>query len=150
MKNLLLSLLFINLFTSTLSAVDATLKIEKDVEQRARIALMDGSSEPSSKVFDILLSDLKISGHFLPDSTHHIGDTASNYIIPALKSQEYVIKYSIDQRSGAKFLVRLLKASDGTQIFKKSYAIPKKAKMPFLIHKAISDINNILKYPSIS
>ena len=150
MRHLFVVLLSMTFFTLNLFGVDATLKIEKDVEQRARIALMDGSSEPSSKVFDILLSDLKISGHFLPDSTHHIGDTASNYIIPALKSQEYVIKYSIDQRSGAKFLVRLLKASDGTQIFKKSYAIPKKAKMPFLIHKAISDINNILKYPSIS
>ncbi len=150
MRHLLVLLLSINFFTSNLFGVDATLKIEKDVEQRARIALMDGSSEQSSKVFNILLSDLKISGHFLPDSTHHIGDLSSNYIIPALKSQEYVIKYSMDQRSGAKLLVRLLKASDGTQIFKKSYAIPKKAKMPFLIHKAISDINNILKYPSIS
>jgi len=150
LRHLLVLLLSINFFTSNLFGVDATLKIEKDVEQRARIALMDGSSEQSSKVFNILLSDLKISGHFLSDSTHHIGDLSSSYIIPALKSQEYVIKYSMDQRSGAKLLVRLLKASDGTQIFKKSYAIPKKAKMPFLIHKAISDINNILKYPSIS
>jgi TolB protein len=150
LRHLFVVLLSITFLTLNLFGVDATLKIEKDVEQRARIALMDGSSEQSSKVFDILLSDLKISGHFLPDSTHHIGDISSNYIIPALKSQEYVIKYSMDQRSGTKFLVRLLKASDGTQIFKKSYAIPKKAKMPFLIHKAISDINNILKYPSIS
>ena len=150
MRHLFVVVLSMTLFTLNLFGVDATLKIEKDVEQRSRIALMDGSSEQSSKVFDILLSDLKISGHFLPDSTHHIGDLSSNYIIPALKSQEYVIKYSMDQRSSIKLLVRLLKASDGTQIFKKSYAIPKKAKMPFLIHKAISDINNILKYPSIS
>ncbi|MCO4845405.1 MAG: Tol-Pal system protein TolB [Sulfurovum sp.] len=150
MRHLFVVVLSMTFFTLNLFGVDATLKIEKDVEQRSRIALMDGSSEQSSKVFDILLSDLKISGHFLPDSTHHIGDLSSNYIIPALKSQEYVIKYSMDQRSSIKLLVRLLKASDGTQIFKKSYAIPKKAKMPFLIHKAISDINNILKYPSIS
>jgi len=150
LRHLFVVVLSMTFFTLNLFGVDATLKIEKDVEQRSRIALMDGSSEQSSKVFDILLSDLKISGHFLPDSTHHIGDLSSNYIIPALKSQEYVIKYSMDQRSSIKLLVRLLKASDGTQIFKKSYAIPKKAKMPFLIHKAISDINNILKYPSIS
>lgn len=150
MRHLFVVLLSITFFTLNLFGVDATLKIEKDVEQRARISLMDGSSEQSSKVFNILLSDLKVSGHFLPDSTHHIGDLSSNYIIPALKSQEYVIKYSMEQRSGTKLLVRLLKASDGTQIFKKSYAIPTKAKMPFLIHKAISDINNVLKYPSIS
>ncbi len=150
MRHLLVLLLSIIFFTLNLFGVDATLKIEKDVEQRTRIALVDGSTDQNSKVFNILLSDLKISGHFLPDSTHHIGDISSNYIIPALKSQEYVIKYTIDQQSGTKLLVRLLKASDGTQIFKKSYAIPTKVKMPFLIHKAISDINNILKYPSIS
>jgi len=150
LRHLFVVLLSMTVFSLNLFGVDATLKIEKDVEQRARIALMDGSSEQSSKVFNILLSDLKISGHFLPDTTHHIGDISSNYIIPALKSQEYVLKYAMEQRSGTKLLVRLLKASDGTQIFKKSYAIPTKAKMPFLIHKAISDINNVLKYPSIS
>ena len=137
-------------FALDLFAVDATLKIEKDVEQRTRIALVDGSLEQNRKVFDILLSDLKISGHFLPDTIHHKGDLSSNYIEPTLKSQEYVLKYTMNQGLGSKLLVRLLKASDGTQIFKKSYAIPRKAKMPFLIHKAISDINNILKYPSIS
>ncbi len=150
MRHLFTVVVSVTFFTLNLFGVDATLKIEKDVEQRARIALMDGSSEQSSKVFNILLSDLKISGHFLPDSTHHIGDISSNYIIPALKSQEYVLKYAMEQGSGIKLLVRLLKASDGTQVFKKSYAIPTKAKMPFLIHKAISDVNNALKYPSIS
>ncbi|MEY3089896.1 MAG: Tol-Pal system protein TolB [Pseudomonadota bacterium] len=137
-------------FSLNLFGVDATLKIEKDVEQRARIALMDGSSDQNEQVFNILLSDLKISGHFLPDSTHYLGDFSSDYIIPALKSKEYVIKYTMDQSAGAKLVVRLLKASDGKQLFKKSYAIPSQAKMPFLIHKAMSDINNALNYPSIA
>ncbi len=150
MRYLLVIFASITFFTLNVFGVDATLKIEKDVEQRARIALMDGSSDQSSKVFNILLSDLKVSGHFLPDTTHHIGELSSDYIIPALKSQEYVIKYAMDQRSGAKLLVRLLKASNGAQLFKKSYAISSKAKMPFLIHKAISDINNVLQYPSIA
>lgn len=150
MRRLLLAVVSMTLFALNLFGVDATLKIEKDVEQRTRIAIVDGSSEQNGKVFDIFLSDLKISGHFLPDSTHHQGDLTSNYIAPALKSQEYVLKYTMDQGVGSKLLVRLLKASDGAQIFKKSYAIPKKDKMPFLIHKAVSDINDILKYPSIS
>ena len=47
-------------------------------------------------------------------------------------------------------LIRLLKASNGAEVFKKSYAIPTKTKVPFLAHKAISDINDVLKYPSIS
>lgn len=144
MRYLLLFLFTINLF-----AVDATLKIEKDVEQRSRIALMEASSVSNDKIFDILLADLKISGHFLPDSTKYSGDITSNFIPPALKGQEYVLKYALRQTTGTKLLIRLLKASDGTQILKKSYAIPTTSKMPFLAHKAISDINNVLKYPDI-
>lgn len=151
MKHLsILFLLLASFFTTNIFAVDATLKIEKDVEQRLRVALVDGSSVPNKKVFDILVSDLKISGHFLPDTTHHQGDYASNFIVPTLKGQEYVIKYVVDQSQGTKFSVRLLKASDGRQIFQKSYGIPDSAKMPFLIHKAVSDMNDMLKYPSIS
>jgi len=107
LRHLFVVLLSMTFFTLSLFGVDATLKIEKDVEQRARIALMDGSTEQSSKVFDIFLSDLKVSGHFLPDSTHHIGDISSNYIIPALKSQEYVLKYTMNQQSGSKLLAFL-------------------------------------------
>lgn len=150
MRYLLVLFASMTFLTLNVFGVDATLKIEKDVEQRARIALMDGSSEQSNKVFDIFLSDLKISGHFLPETTHHIGELSSDFIIPALKSQEYVIKYAMDQGSGVKLLVRLLQASNGTEIFKKSYAIPSQEKMPFLIHKAISDINDVLQYPSIA
>ncbi len=145
MKYLLLLLLSLNVF-----AVDATLKIEKDVEQRARISLVDGSAVVNKKFFKILLSDLKISGHFLADSTHHQGDIHSNLLTPNLKGREYVLKYLLTQKGGTKLLIRLLKASDSTEVFKKSYAIPTTNKAPFLAHKAISDINNVLQYPDIS
>jgi TolB protein len=135
--------------TLNLFAVDATLTIEKDVEQRAKIALEDGSALPSEQLFNILLSDLKISGHFLVDESSHEGSFDGPIIDPALKAQEYVLKYTMDQTSGTKLSIRLLKASDGTQVFKKSYAISSTAKMPFLAHKAVSDVNDALKYPSI-
>ncbi len=138
------------ILTSGIWAVDATLKIEKDVEQRARIAVVDGSSLQNQRVFDLFLSDLKISGHFLPDKRYNRGDIGSNFVAPELKNNEYILKYVFTQSSGSKLLVRLLKADDGKQIFKKSYAIPSHAKMPFLVHKAVSDINNILQFPDIS
>lgn len=150
MRHLLFIVLIFNVVTVNLFAVDATLKIEKDVEQRVKISLIDGSSVLDEKAFNILQADLKISGHFLADKTHHRGDVGSSFIAPELKSREYVLKYSLTQSNGSKFLVRLLKASDGTQVFKKSYAIAGTAKVPFLIHKAVSDINNILKLPDIS
>ncbi|HIP27871.1 MAG TPA: Tol-Pal system protein TolB [Sulfurovum sp.] len=145
MKYLLFLLLSLNLF-----AVDATVKIEKDVEDRARIALVDASTSKNNTFFKILLADLKISGHFIADTTQHKGDISSNYLSPTLKSQEYVLKYNLTQESGTKLLVKLIKASDSTEVFKKSYAIPSKNKMPFLAHKAVSDINKVLKYPDIS
>jgi len=132
-----------------LSAVDATLTIEKDVEQRTRIALEDGSAFPNERLFNILLSDFKISGHFLVDETPRKGVFDAGVIDPALKSQEYVLKYTMSQTQGTKLSIRLLRASDGKEFFKKSYAISSAAKMPFLVHKAVSDINKALRYPSI-
>ncbi|HIQ27562.1 MAG TPA: Tol-Pal system protein TolB [Sulfurovum sp.] len=145
MKYILLILLSLNLF-----AADATLKIEKDVEQRTRIALIDASAVVNNTFFKILQSDFKISGHFIVDKTHHKGDLNSNYLLPVLKSKEYVLKYSLSQQTGTKLIIRLLKASNSTEVYKKSYAIPTKNKMPFLAHKAVSDINHVLKYSDIS
>lgn len=145
MKYVLFLLVSLNLF-----AVDATVKIEKDVEHRTRIALVDASTSINNTFFKILQADLKISGHFIADKIHHKGDIGSNYLSPVLKSKEYVLKYALTQERGTKLLIRLVKASDSTEVFKKSYAIPSKNKMPFLAHKAISDINAVLKYPDVS
>ncbi|NOR56292.1 MAG: Tol-Pal system protein TolB [Sulfurovum sp.] len=150
MKKLSFIWLSFVLLSVNLLAVDASLKIEKNVEQRAHIALVDASSVKDARAFSIFLSDFKISGHFLADSKTYSGDISTNFIAPNLKSKEYVLKYALNKSSGSKLLIRLFKASDGTQIFKKSYAIKGTAKLPFLIHKAVSDVNKALKYPDIS
>jgi len=137
-------------FTTNLLAVDATLKIEKNVEQRARIALIDSSSEHHEKFFDILLSDLKISGHFLADGNVYKGSFSDGFIDPKLKNRDYLLKYNLQLGSGVRLYIRLLRGADGTELFKKSYSIPDIAKMPFVAHKAISDMNAYLKYPDIS
>ena len=150
MKELFLKYILFILLSIHIFAVDATVKIEKDVEDRTRIALVDASSVSNTDFFNILQSDLKISGHFLADITHHKGDINTNYLTPALKNKEYVLKYNLTQKNGTKLLVRLLKTSNSSEVFKKSYAIPSKNKMPFLAHKAVSDINAVLKYPDVS
>ena len=128
------------------------MKIEKDVEQRARIAIVDASGQSISvgeKFFATLISDLKISGHFLPDNTHNRGNIGDNFIPPSLKSKDYVLKYSLSQNGGLKVTVKLYNASDATLIAVKEYGIGSVGKYPFLAHKMISDINAILKYPDI-
>ena len=146
MKKILLFLL-VSLYSY---AVDATLKIEKDVEQRSRIAIVDTSPTQNSTFFKILLSDFKISGHFLADSIYNKGSMNSNFIAPALKTKEYILQYYLTQKKGTNLTIRLLKASSGTEVFKKTYAIPTKNKMPFLAHKTVSDINDVLQFPDIS
>ena len=58
-QKLLYILLSLAVYSTTVFAVDATLKIEKDVEQRARISLVDGSSIQDQRVFNIYFLILK-------------------------------------------------------------------------------------------
>ena len=149
-----LKYLIILFFTFQLFAVDANLKIEKDVESRARISLVDTSPAVagglSDKFFSTMISDMKISGHFLPDTAHHRESMQSDIIAPGLKSRDYVIKYSLSQGSGLKVTVKLFRASDASLLATKDLAISSTAKYPFLAHKLVSEINSMLKYPDVN
>lgn len=141
------------LVTLNLFAVDATLKIEKDVESRAKMAVVDGSSAAGNigdKFFNTLISDLTISGHFLPDATHHMGSTQSGLIDPMLKSKEYVLKYTLSQVNGLTATVKLYRGGDASLLASKEYNIATVEKYPFLAHKIVSELNDILKYPEVN
>ncbi len=133
-------------------AVDATLKIEKDVDQRARIAVIDGSgpAEPlGRKGFEIFIADLKITGHFLPEKEYREGSIDGG-IDPALRSRDYLLKFSLKGSDrGAELWVRLLKGGDSSLLFEKRYRIASKARYPFLIHRAVSEINGHLGFTSV-
>ena len=144
MRYILLMVMALQLF-----AVDATLTIEKDVEHRSKIALEDGSSQPENEIFNLFLSDLKISGHFLADTKHYRGRFDGALVDPSLKAQEYVLKYRVEKGSGVVLTIRLLKGSDTTTLLEKRYAIPHPAKVPFMVHKAVYDINHVLGYKDI-
>jgi len=130
-------------------AIDASLNIEKDVEARSHIAVVDASKQTNSSVYNIFVADLKISGHFIPSSDRYSEGFDTPIVTPTLKNQEYVLKYKYLQTNGAKLVIRLLRGSDSKEVFKKSYAINNKSKMPFLVHKAVYDINGFLRYPDI-
>jgi len=150
MKYILMALLVtINIF-----AVDATLKIRKDVEQRAKISLVDSSQGVSvalnQKFFSILLADLKISGHFIADTKHHKESSYNALVAPQLKSGEYLLKYRLTQGADIKVDITLISARDGRTLATKDYRISSASKYPFLAHKVVSYINNRLQYPDIS
>ena len=146
---LLLFILF-SLIIDPLWGVDATLKIETDVEKRTRIAVVDSSSLQNQQLFKIFVSDLKISGHFILDKKHHSSPVMDENVPSSFKSQEYILKYSVSGYGSAKLVIVLLRASDGMVVLKKSYAVGSKSKISFLVHKAVTDVNRVLQYPDIS
>lgn len=140
-------LIFFLLTFSLFAEVDATIRIEKDVDQRAKVALVDKSTtlseHLSAKFFKILLDDLKIAGNFVTDKSHHFsGDTVSD--------GEYIIEYNLNLSSGASMDLKLLKVGSDQALFSKNYNIGSQNKFPFLAHQAVSDINDHIGYPSIS
>ena len=128
--------------------VDAKLTIEKDVEQRTRIAVVDASSQTTTNVHRLFVSDLKLSGHFLPRSDYEQGKL-DRTVLPSQKSVEYLLKYTYDTSSGAALHVKLVRTADAKELFDKRYAVKHTDKMPFLVHKAVYDINGLLRYPDI-
>ncbi len=139
--------------TFSLWAVDATIKIEKDVDQRARIAVIDGSGMDSPlgrKGFEIFVADLKITGHFLPDSEYREGAYGSGTFDPALRAREYLLKYRMEEQDGTvRLRVSLFKGSDSSPVYRNNYTIASRSRYPFLIHRAVTDINAHLGFTSV-
>ena len=144
--------LLVIMTVSLFGGFDAKLTIEKKADQRARVAVVDGSlpTDVSRKIHAIFVADLKISGHFLADEAYLSGEYGGNMVDPALRSQAYVIKYQYTQENGTNtLLVKVLRAANSKQIVEGRYAVSNPAKYPFLVHKAVSEINAQLKFAPI-
>ncbi len=146
--------LLLMIFSVYLFGLDATLKIEKDVDQRAKVAIVDGSGMPSpltQKAYKILEADLKITGHFLPDGNYRQGSFDGGLFDPALRGMEYVIKYRIvEGQRGVTFRLKVLKGNDSSAVFERTYTIASQSRYPFLIHRAVTDLNARLGFASVA
>ncbi|WP_456432976.1 Tol-Pal system protein TolB [Nitratifractor sp.] len=145
--------LFLTIFVS-LFAVDTTIKIEKDVDQRARVAVVDASSSILSnrrnETGRIFLDDLKITGHFLPDKTVRNGSLASIPMDPSLRNFQYVIAYRYTEEGGGSALkVTVFKGSDSSVVMERSYRVAQAIRYPFLVHKAVSELNAKLGFTPV-
>ena len=134
-------------------AVDAVLKIEKDVDQRANIAVVDASDSfdtDSRKIFDIFIADFRLSAHFKV-SRDYLEDSFSRSLGPDLRKYDYVLKYLYSENeAGAELKVRLFRGGNSSMVFESRYHIALTSKYPFLVHKAVSEINDALGYKSVS
>jgi len=130
---------------------DAVLKIEKSVDSRAKISIMasnDSSKRYIKKVNKLFISDFKVSGHFLVDENITTG--SYNVIADSIKSKSlYTLVYKYTTTHGASLDIKLFKGNPKKQVLHKNYSVSRLEKSPFLVHKAVSDINNVAKFTSI-
>ncbi len=146
--------ILIFLFTFNLYSFDAVLDIEKDVESKATISLMEdsstaGSTVNHSKMFNILLNDLKISGHFSVDTQLRRGAFEETLIPVELHDREYLLKYRYGA-SGTTLSIKLIRVADGFMVFQNNYSVNEMARYPFLAHSAIVECNSVLGFEDIS
>ena len=150
MRVLLFVVLFVNLIFA--DTPDAVLKIEKSVDSRAKISIMasnDSSKRYIKKVNKLFISDFKVSGHFLVDENITTG--SYNVIADSIKSKSlYTLVYKYTTTNGASLDIKLFKGNPKKQVLHKNYSVSRLEKSPFLIHKAVSDINSAAKFTDIN
>jgi len=130
---------------------DAVINAEKSVDSRATISIIasnDSTKKYIKRVNKIFISDFKVSGHFLVDENITTG--SYNVIADSLKSKsQYTLVYRYIAGGGASLDIKLFKGHPKKLILHKNYSVSLLEKSPFLMHKAVSDINDIAKFPSI-
>ena len=149
MRYILFFLLTLNLYS-----FDAVLNIEKDVESKATLSLVEdsataGSSGNHSKMFNLLLNDIKMSGHFEVDETLRRAAFTDGMLPVELHDREYLLKYAYS-RSGTNLQVKLVRVADNNVMYQNNYSVNTSARYPFLAHNAIVEVNRALGYEDIS
>lgn len=129
------------LFSLTLAlglmASDATIEIVKHIKSLPSIKIQSKVDKTlfQRKFEKVLVGDFKVSSNFdLLSSTQGKSD--------------YILSYDLDERDSLIISVQL-KGKDGVSYFNKKYRLKNQEKYPFLAHKIVIDINNLLKLPSI-
>lgn len=139
--------ILIFLFAFKLFSLDATLKIEKDVDNRAKVSIYDESSLITAKtkdIYNLLREDMTITSHFKIEGGY------SNRYTPNPYSAKYLLKYRYSEiNSVANLSLSLIDVASNQEIFSGSYKIPLISRYPFLVHKAVTELNSALGYESV-
>ena len=151
MKYLLIVSFLINFILA--DEPDAVLKIEKSVDARSKITIFSAKDTTEfyrKKVNRLFLSDFKVSGHFNADSNiSKIGYNTPVMVIGGSSKYTLIYKFKKTPTGGASLDIKLFSGNPKKQILVKNYSVSRLEKSPFLIHKAVSDINKVAKYPAI-
>lgn len=139
-----------------LIAADATIEIVKRMEKLPTIGLLDGTGadvDPGVKrrFFQMLIGDLKVSTHFDVLDEYYIDQGGSALSPFVSKRPDLIMRYKIERDSGGGIVarVKLLNAISGTTRLEKSYKVSHQNRYPFLAHRIVVEMNDILGFPSI-
>jgi len=153
MKKILLLLVFALQFVYA----DATIEIVKRMEKLPTIGLLDGSgpeidSGIKRRFFQMLVGDLKVSTHFDVIDDYYKDEGGSALAPFVSKRPDLIMRYKIESESNGEIVVRvkLLNAISGTTRLEKSFKVSHQNRYPFLAHRIIVEINDILGFPSIA
>ena len=133
---------------------DAVIKVEKDVDQRATVTVIGVNSvEPKFKkeLNRLFKADFSVSGHFLVKDSNVSNISYSALPISITTNSEYTLLYNFSKTAngGASLDIKLFKGNPKKQILSKNYSVSRLEKSPFLVHKSVSEINKLAKYPPI-
>jgi len=153
MKYLITLLIFITFIFA--EQPDAVMKIEKEVDQRASITIIgaSGVAPKFKKELDRLFkADFSVSGHFLVKDSNVTSVDFNALPISINTNSEYTLLYNFNQtpNGGSSLDIKLYRGNPKKQILNKNYTVSRIEKSPFLVHKAVSEINNLAKYPPIN
>jgi len=152
MKYILIALLFISFLNA--DEPDAVMKIEKNVDQRAKVTVIpstDTTPKFAKEVNRLFKADFSVSGHFLVEDSNisKIDYSALPVTINTNSELTVIYKFKKTSTNGASLDIKVYKGSPKKQILQKNYSVTRIEKAPFLIHKAVSEINALSKYPPI-
>ncbi|PAF41849.1 Tol-Pal system protein TolB [Helicobacter sp. 11S03491-1] len=144
------------IFTCCISlfAADATLDVVKMIQKipNIEVSYLDSKdSEQAKKIYKILMTDLKISGHFeVFDGDKSKGNNI-DYIAYRSKKTDMLVRVEASNDSdGMKAIMYLYDINSSSLKINKIYNISNKTLYPFASHKMAIDINDYIKAPSIA
>lgn len=145
------------MFSSIIFAADATVEIVKKIDSLPRIAVQDASDSSvdlnfRKKFFKIIVGDLRVSAHFRPLDEYlqssYAGSVQENFL--SKKNVDLILRYKVSlQNDYIIATVKLINASSGEVKNETNYKMQNKKRFPFLAHRIVSAVNDIIGAPSI-
>lgn len=146
MKKLLICfVIIVNTF-----AIDATIEVVKDATKLPTIVVENlNNSLIASKIYKMLIADLKVSGHFNVIENDN-GSKDIDYDAYAKDNVNLVVKLESDKSNKeVTSNIILYDINIKQAVISKRYSISQENRFPFLAHRMAIDINNYIKAPPI-